>query len=220
MKPSLFCAQIILLTFSPSALAQGAALENQVRKLPAKIEIVSGFGLGHVFRFDDQGFGNGGNLYAGVEVPVWRKLRFGAEVNRTFGLSPRPVQCGGVLSAPGVPLPCTGSARRGVGSLTGASFVGLYYLGNHRLQPYFLGGVSILRSEYFDASSIVHRDYVEFYEQSRRDTGVGLTLGAGLRAVINRHFSLRPELRVSDGTALSSSNLSQLRFSLGLSYGW
>lgn len=152
-------------------------------------------------------------------MPVWRGLRVGAEVNRTFGLSPTPVKCGAIYPAPGQPAyPCTGSARAGVGEATAASFTAAYFFGARRVQTYILGGIGILRTREYTATSIIRTNYVEFQEDSNSDTGAGVTLGLGLRAAVTRRLSVRPELRFSDGTALSSANFSQLRLSLGLGY--
>jgi hypothetical protein len=110
-----------------------------------KIEIVAGIAVGHPFRFDDQGFGNGVNFGAGVEIPAWRGLRFGAEMNRTFGLSPSPAPCWGISLGPGQPpLPCVGTAHYGVSAATAASFAAAYFFGHGRVQPYIVGGLSML----------------------------------------------------------------------------
>jgi opacity protein-like surface antigen len=63
-------------------------------------------------------------------------------------------------------------------------------------------------------------DYVELQEASTNTTGIGMTLGVGLRVAVTRHLSIRPEIRYSDGTGLSSANLSQTRLSAGLGYSW
>ena len=186
-----------------------------------RVETFASIALGHVFRFDDRSFGNHANAGAGVEATVWRGLRAGAELNRTFGLSASPVKCGAISTGPGqTPLPCTGSAREGVGSATAASFTASYFFGTRRLQPYVLGGLSILHAKVYSASSIVRGDHVEFQEHSTTDTGIGMTFGFGLRACVTRRLSIRPEFRFSDGSALSSANLSQMRLSLSLAYGW
>lgn len=186
-----------------------------------RFEIIASAGLGHPFRFADKGFGNHFNFGVGAEVTIWRGLRIGGEINRTFGLSATPVECGAILAGPGQePLPCVGTARNGLGSLTGGSITGAYFFGEERVQPYVLGGLSIMSGTQYTSMSIVHGDYVEFREREWSSTGIGLTVGAGLRASINKHFSIRPEVRFSDGTAVSSLNMSQWRLSVGVAYGW
>ena len=185
-----------------------------------KFEVIASAAMGHVFRFEDQGFGNHPNFGLGVELPVWRKLRFGAEINRTFGLTPRPARCGSILNDQRQPLPCIGTARTGVSAAMAGSLAAFYYFGNGRIQPYLLGGISFMKATEYQASSFVRRDIVEFQESKSSSAGIGPTLGAGLRASITRRLSIRPEIRFSDGTSLSSLNLSQWRISLGPGYGW
>jgi len=186
-----------------------------------KLEVIAGVGLGHVFRFEDRGYGSHLNSGAGVEVSIWRGLRAGAELNRTFGLAPSPVKCGGISAGPGLPdLPCIGYAREGVGSATAASFTAGYFFGVRRIQPYVSGGISVMRTKEFTSMAIVRRDFVELQEQSSKSTGVGPTIGIGLRASVTRRLSIRPELRLYDATALSSANLSKLRLSVGIGYAW
>lgn len=186
-----------------------------------RFEIIASAGLGHPFRFEDKGFGNHFNFGAGGEVSVWRGLRVGGEINRTFGLSPGPVSCGSILAGPGQePLPCTGTARNGLSSLTGGSITAAYFFGKGRVQPYIIGGLSVLSATQHTSMAMVYRDHVVYSERESSSTGIGPTVGAGVRASINRHFSIRPEVRFSDGTSLSSLNLSQWRLSVGVAYGW
>jgi len=211
--------------FASPALFAGQSAQQEGAK-PAwnprpKIEIFGSVAAGHVFRFEDRGFGTQLNAGIGVEAAIWRGLRAGAEINRMFGLEPGPAPCDGVYPAAGQPaFPCVGSARTGVGAATAASFTAAYAFGTERLQPYVLGGMSILRTQEFGATYIVRTDHVEIQENSVTDTGIGLTLGAGLRACVTRRLSIRPEFRLSDGAALSANNLSQYRFSVGIGYGW
>jgi opacity protein-like surface antigen len=217
--PVVLFAALLISAFATArnALSQNRNSPDNVRP---KFEIIASVAMGHVFRYEDRGFGNHFNFGAGVEVPVWRNLRVGAEINRTFGLSPSMAKCGAILSGPGQPLPCVGTARQGVSSATAGSLTGAYFFGAGRIQPYLVGGLSILSATEYGATSIVHQDYVEFIEGKSHSTGIGPTLGAGLRISINRHFAVRPEIRFSDGTALSSLNLSQWRISAGAAYAW
>ncbi len=186
-----------------------------------RIEIITSVGAGRVFRFEDRGYGSHLNTGAGVEVSIWRGLRGGAEVNKTFGLMPSPTLCGAISSGPGQSaLPCVGSAREGVASATAASLTAAYFFGARRAQPYIVGGISMLRTTEFQSTAIVRPDHVEFQEHSSTDTGFGPTIGIGLRASVTRRLSVRSELRLSDGTAMSGANLSILRISAGIGYGW
>ena len=217
--PLVWLAALLIPAFAAARNAQSQD-RNLPDNTPPKFEVIASVAMGHVFRFEDQGFGNHFNFGAGIEVPVWRNLRIGAEINRTFGFSPSIAKCGAILSAPDKPLPCVGTARHGVSSATAGSLTAAYFVGAGRTQPYLVGGLSILSATEFGVTSIVHQDYVELIEGKSHSTGIGPTLGAGLRISINRHFSVRPEIRFSDGTALSSLNLSQWRISAGAAYTW
>jgi hypothetical protein len=96
----------------------------------------------------------------------------------------------------------------------------MHNFGEKRIQPYVLSGISILSAKQHTSMSTVHNNYVELSDREWSSTGIGPALGAGLRASPRRHFSIRPEVRFSDGTALSSLNLSQWRVSVVVAYGW
>jgi opacity protein-like surface antigen len=198
-----------------------AAQEASPGNVNPRFEMVAAVGLGHPFRVEDQGYGNGVNFGVGFDLLVWKRLRAGAEANRTFGLSPSPVPCGGISYGPGLPaLPCVGSARSGVISLTAASLTASYSWNQGRVQPYVLGGMNIQRPTLVSSIPRVRPDRVELEERISSDTGIGLTVGMGLRTALTDHLSIRPEIRFSDGTALSAANLSLLRLSVGVGYGW
>jgi opacity protein-like surface antigen len=185
-----------------------------------KIEIIASVAMTHVFRFPNHSFGNHPNFGVAVELPVWGKLRIGAEFNQSFGLTTAPVKCGSILLAPGQPLPCTGAAREGVSSQRAGSITAAYFFGEGRVQPYLVGGISFLSSKEARSSSVIRQNVLELSDYQLSGTGTGMTAGAGFRASAGRHFSIRPEIRFSDGTARSSLNLSQWRLSLGVAYGW
>jgi hypothetical protein len=210
----------LLLPSLAGAQSRQVQRENPAWRARPKLEILASAAMGHVFRFEDRGYGNQFNLGVGVEVPVWRKLRLGAEVNKTFGLSPRPARCGAILSAPDQPLPCVGTAREGMSEATAGSLTVAYYFGDGRVQPYLVSGLSLLSATEYTSVSSVRDGVVEFQESSRSSTGIGPALGFGLHASIHRRFSVRPEIRFYDGTALSSVNVSQWHISLGIAYGW
>ena len=212
----------MVLLFPAFAAAQSTPPENHKQSWNArpKLEITASVAAARVFRFLGSNFGTHPNFGVGVEIPVWNKLRLGAEINRTFALIPDPARCGFILNSSGQPLPCIGTARSGVSSTTAGSFTGAYFFGEGRMQPYLIGGMSVISAKMLGATHVVHNDYVEILENEVRSTGVGMTFGAGLRAPVNRHISIRPEIRFSDGTALSCLNLSQWRLSIGVAYGW
>lgn len=222
MKAGYLFGLCLVLFYPLLADAQGVPSQDSEQAWTArpKIEVTASIAMAHPFRFRDHGFGNHFNFGVGTEFSIWRGLRIGGEMNRTFGLSPSPAKCGAILAGPARPLPCIGTAGNGLSSVTAGSFTAAYFFGEGRVQPYLLGGISILNAKGHTSVSIVHEDYVEFREESRSATGIGPTFGAGLRASINRRISIRPEVRFSDGTSLSSLNLSQWRISIGAAYGW
>jgi opacity protein-like surface antigen len=222
MKTNILVALCVAFLFPSLAAAQSTMSQDSENSWTARpgFEIIASVAMAHPFRFGDRGFGNHLNFGMGAEVSVWRGLRIGGEMNRTFGLSPSPVECGAIFAGPDQPLPCIGTARSGLGSATAGSITAAYFFGEGRVQPYLLGGVSIMNAKQHTSISIVHKDYVEFRENAWSSTGIGPTFGAGLRASINRYLSIRPEVRFSDGTSLSSLNLSQWRISVGAAYGW
>jgi opacity protein-like surface antigen len=222
MKSGKISAFFALFLFPSLAISQTThpVEEKPTQPIQPKVEVIASIAIGHPLRFDDRGFGNHPNLGLGVEIPIWRGLRAGGEVNRSFGLTPESVACGSIYSSPGQPMPCIGSAQYGVSAMTAASFTGAYFFGSGRVQPYVLGGISVLWTETYSSISTVRNNVVEFSERVGSDTGIGPAFGAGLRAAITRRLTIRPEIRFSDGTDLSAANLSQWRFSMGIGYAW
>lgn len=223
MKTNMLITWGFVLLFPLLAAAQDVPSQGSEPAWNARprFEIIASAGLGHPFRFEDKGLGNHFNFGVGAEVSVWRGLRIGGEMNRTFGLSASPAKCGVVSAGPGhEPYPCVGTARNGLGSLTAGSITAAYFFGEGKVQPYVLGGISVMSATQYTSMSMVHGDYVELREREWSSTGIGPTVGVGLRASINKRFSLRPEVRFSDGTSLSGLNLSQWRLSVGVAYGW
>jgi opacity protein-like surface antigen len=222
MSTKILAALGVALLLPSLAAAQSAESKNKEPSWNARprFEIVISVAMSHIFRFEDEGFGNHRNFGIGIDVPIWHKLRIGADINRTFGFEPTPANCGSILFNQDQPMPCTGFAREGVSSATAGSITASYFFGEGRVQPYLVGGLSILNAKEFRSTSIVHPEVVEFGETETSSTGIGPTFGAGLRISVNRHISIRPEARFADGTARSTLNLSQWRISIGAAYGW
>jgi hypothetical protein len=121
------------------------AAEGQTTMMPTwQPEVGGSLAWGHTVRFGDQTFGDTPNLGLTLGARHETGLGFEVEVNKTFGLTPDPVACSGVV-------PCIGEAFSGV------------------------------RTE---------------------------------------HLSVRPELRVYDSSALSRSNLTLVRASVGIGVNW
>ncbi len=181
MKTNILVAFGVGLLFPPLTAAQGTLSQDSEHAWTARprFEVIAGAAMAHPFRFEDRGFGNHFNFGVGAEVSVWRGLRIGGEMNRTFGLSPSPVKCGAILAGPGQPLPCVGTARTGLSSATAGSFTAAYFFGEGRMQPYLLGGISILNGKEHTSVSIVQKDYVELREYVRSSTGIGPNIRRG-----------------------------------------
>jgi opacity protein-like surface antigen len=174
-------------------------------------EVFGSIGAGHLFRFNDQTFGDELNLGAGFGV---RGSRLGVEfeVNRLFGLTPGPAPCG-IAS-------CSGEGREGVMSATIASANLLYYLSSSRIQPYVSGGLGGLWSESVHSTLTVVGNSGTITEQTDRDAGLALNFGGGVRIGLHKSFSIRPEVRFYSSTAHSRENLSMIRTSIGAVFHW
>jgi opacity protein-like surface antigen len=194
-----------LLLASHSALAQTAA-----STVPVK-EVFGSVAQGHLFRFDDQTFGNNLNIGAGFGVR-WSKLGMEFDVHRQLGLTPQLARCG-VAS-------CTGEAREGVLSSTIASANLFYQFGEAPIRPYVIGGLGAFRSRTVSSVLTIRGTSGTFSEFESSDTSLAVSFGAGLRIAVGRSFSIRPEIRLYDGTALGSENLTLIRTSIGAAYQW
>src|SRR5512136_242835 len=73
--------------------------EKPTETIRPRVEITASIAVGHPLRFEDRGYGNHPNIGLGVEIPIWRGLRAGAEINRSFGLTPDLVKCGSIYSS-------------------------------------------------------------------------------------------------------------------------
>ena len=79
--------------------------------------------LANLYRTEDQSFGTELNVGAGVGIE-WKRLGLDAEMHRTLGLTPRPVQCA-IAN-----VPCVGSAREGLLEATMLSGNVSYFFGD------------------------------------------------------------------------------------------
>ncbi len=189
-------------------------LAFQTGALAQRFEVFGNLAGGYPFRFEDRGFGNKPSAGAGFGVYHDSGLGVQVEANRTFGLTPTPARCG--IAG----IPCEGQARQGLsGGVSIVSVDAVYRFGD-RLQPYLIGGIGGLWSE--NVSSVLHLypDRAIFEEQKWKDSGLAFNAGGGLRIRLGRALSLRPEIRLYHATARSRANLSLLRSSVSIAYGW
>ncbi len=177
-------------------------------------EVFATIGQGRLFRIDDNPFGSGPNLGAGIGLTHRRGLGIDFELNRTLGLSARTVPCGIVN------LPCEGTARQGVTSATILSGNVRYEFTRARVRPYVTGGLGAFLSRGYSPAIYVSEQRAVFSEELWNDTGLAFNFGAGLRIRLSRSLALRPELRLYSASALSRANLSLFRPSLVLAWSF
>jgi hypothetical protein len=181
-------------------------------------ELSVGYGLGHVFRFDDATYGNVPNISGGVALVHRSGWGLEVEANRSMGLTPKSSPCGIVIE--GRPASCIGDAHDGVESALVASAGVRYQFGSGRIQPYLTAALGILHSRSVWSTASVVGPRVILTEEHVRDTGIGPDLGAGLRFRMGRRLSLSPEVRWLDASVRSRLNLAVTRLALRTAVTW
>ncbi len=177
-------------------------------------EISAGIGVGHVFRFNDETFGNPLNAGAAVAIAHRSGIVAGVEVDRVFGLEPKRAPCGLVNRT------CIGDGRYGPREATVASFGVHYRFGGGRVQPFLFAGVGVLWTASFHTTTYVNVNPAVMVESESRDRGFGPDLGAGLRIRLSRHVAISPEVRWLEGSVMSRENLSVTRLGMWTTYVW
>lgn len=225
VTPALSRAQSNSSVRSPELPAPLATSSVHQEALPARAadaawtgEVAVGAALGHVYRFEDQTFGNRPNVM--VAAGAHHRSGFGVEFefDRTFGLTPRPAPCGILID--GLPAACVGDARDGIESVTIAAFDARYEFRGRKLRPYLFGGLGILRSRSVWSTARVDGKQVVLTEDRMVDTGFGPDLGAGFRLDLSPRVSFRPEVRWLDASVKSRLNLGVARVGAFLAYRW
>jgi opacity protein-like surface antigen len=181
-------------------------------------EASAGFALGHVFRYEDQTFGDRPNVSVSLALLHRSRLGFEFEVDRTLGLTPAPAPCGIVINK--VPATCVGDAHDGIRSAAIASVSAQYQFKGERVRPYLIGGLGVLHSNSVWSRADVKGTQVTLTEQEQSDTGFGPDLGAGLRIAPARNVVIRPEIRWLDASWISQANLAVTRISVRAGYSW
>jgi hypothetical protein len=194
-----------LLFASRSALAQTAAQTAPVT------EIFGSVAQGHLSRFDDRTFGNGLNVAGGAGIR-WSRLGVEFDVNHQLGLTPEIARCG-ITS-------CSGTARQGVLSATIASGNLFYQFGESPVRPYVIGGLGAFWSRSVSSVLTIRGTNGTFSEFETSDTGLAISFGAGLRIAVGKSFSIRPDIRLYDGSLLGRENLTLIRTSIGAAWQW
>jgi opacity protein-like surface antigen len=179
-------------------------------------EVSAAAGLGHVFRYRDETYGDEPNLSGAVILRHARGLAFEIEANRTIGLTAGPAPCGVLID--GVPATCTGSAREGALAATSLSFNLHYLFTGRRVQPYLLGGLGVLRTRMVSSITTVRDGAATQTEQEDSATGLGPDIGAGLRIPLGTRLTIAPEIRWLEAASLSRHNLAVTRASVRVSF--
>jgi opacity protein-like surface antigen len=191
-----------------------AVFAGAVQSQPLTREVFVSVAQGRLFRIGDNPLDSGPNVGAGVGLLHRSGLGVDIGLNRTFGLRAKPAACGVVN------IPCEGSAREGTTAATIFSVDARYEFTRARVRPYVTGGVGALRSSGFSPTLYISEQRAVFSEQEWSDTGLAFNVGGGVRIRLGERLSIRPELRVYNGVALSRANLCMFRPSVVLAYSW
>jgi hypothetical protein len=177
-------------------------------------EVSASVGLGHVFRYSDETFGDELNAGGAVAIAHRSGLIFEFEADRTFGLEPKPAPCGLVNNT------CAGQGRYGPRDATVASFGVHYRFGGGRVQPFLFGGVGILWTTSLETITYASTFPAVMVERESRDRGFGPDLGGGVRIVLSPHVAISPEIRWLDASLMSRENLAITRLGIRTTYAW
>jgi hypothetical protein len=200
-------------TFLWVALLLMSTVANPVAAQDVRPAVFGSAAVANVYRTEDQSFGTELNVGAGLGIE-WKRLGLDAEIHRTLGLTPRPVQCaiGNV--------PCVGSAREGFLEATMLSANVSYLFGGLRVRPYVTGSVGMLWTESVNSLTVVRNGAATLSEFRESDTGLAIGVGFGVDVPLTPAFSLRPEFRTYSSVAMSRVNLGLHRGAIGVRYRW
>lgn len=190
-----------------------STVANSVAAQDLRPAVFGAAGVANVYRTEDQSFGTELNVGGGLEIE-WKRLGLTAEIHRTFGLTPRAVECaiGNV--------PCVGSAREGFLEAMMLSGNVSYFFGGPRARPYVTGSVGVLWTESVKSLTIVSSTAATLSEFHESDTGLAIGVGFGVDVPLTPAFSLRPEFRTYSSVAMSRVNLGIHRGAIGVRYRW
>jgi hypothetical protein len=169
-------------------------------------------GLGHVFRWDDQSYGDRATVGGGVAIAHSSGWALEIAGDRTAGLEPPLAACG-IAN-----VTCVGVGHDGPRSIAVASLTVHYRFRTGRVQPYLLGGLGMMWSRSVHSVTHVQGPIAIISESESSDRGFGPDLGAGLRLAIGRGLSISPEVRWLDAPWRSRQNLAVTRLQLRATY--
>ena len=150
-------------------------------------EVSASVGLGHVFRYDDETFGDSLNAGGAVAIASRSGLVIEFEADRVFGLEPEPAPCGLVNNT------CVGGGRYGPREATVASLGVHDRFRGDRIQPFLSAGVGVLWTATLHTTTYGGTRPAVMVESESRDHGFGPDLGAGLRIMLSPHVAISPE---------------------------
>lgn len=183
---------------------------------PRMGDVTVSLGADRVSRFEDRSFGTVASPGVGFEYRPVKPLALGVDVHRAAGLDVVPYAC-----RPPAGVLCAGGGRNGVLETTTTSVTAAWYgTSNPRVQPYVLGGLSVVRSRSVNTFTVARAELWTVSEQEYADTGLGPTAGVGVRFLVSKRFVIKPEWRLAGGTALGRANLSVMRTSVAVGYAW
>jgi opacity protein-like surface antigen len=177
-------------------------------------EISASVGLGHVFRYNDETFGNGLNAGGAVAIAHRSGLVIELAADRMFGLEPKPAPCGLVNNT------CVGGGHYGPRDATVGSLGVHYRFRGARFQPFLFAGVGVLWTESLHTITYTSTSPAVMVERESRDRGFGPDLGGGVRIVLSRHVAISPEIRWLDASLVSRENLAITRLGIRTTYSW
>ena len=175
--------------------------------------VFGAIGVANVRRAEDRSFGTELNAGFGAGID-WKRLGLDAELHRTFGLTPRPEQCGVVN------VPCTGSARSGFSAATMLTGNVSYFFSSGRVRPYVTGSVGVLWTEGVNSIVVATSTMATLSEFREHDAGLVLGIGGGVEVPVTTSLVLRPEFRLYSSSAMSRVNLDVLRAAVAVRYRW
>ena len=202
--------QIALVTISALCLPATSWAQG-VRWTP---EISAAVGLGHVFRFDDETFGDRLNASAAVAIAHRSGWVIELDVERVLGLEPKPAPCGLVHNT------CVGGGRYGPREATVTALGIQYRFKGGRFQPFLFAGAGLLWTTSLQTTTYASVNPAVMVESETRDRGVGPDLGAGLRIALSEKVAVSPEIRWLDASLLSRENLAVTRLGIRATYSW
>jgi opacity protein-like surface antigen len=178
-------------------------------------EVSIAAGMGYVFRYSDEGFGNHWNAGGGAALVHRSGFAIEFEADHTFGFEGKPTPCGIVG------VTCVGEGRYGPTSATVTSVGIQYRLKGERVRPYFTAALGVLWTTSLSSITRVSGSVATISEtEESSDYGFGPDLGAGVRIALTKNLAISPEIRWLDAPWISRQNLAVTRLTVRTSYGW